>query len=206
MNSKSFSARVCPCVLTLTLVLCGAVRAQLYTNTNSFTLSNTTFASLVFTNWIPLGSLPTDATLLTVSVNAVISNSTATFANDLAIYVGEVDPVPINAGSGRFLQIGGDTSLLATNRLSWTNGGSLNDGTPVSGTYDVSAQQINLFTSGVWIGNGYEQPSGTGTWTGTATVTYSSTVPEPGSVALAALGLGIVGAAMWRRARERSRG
>lgn len=59
-------------------------------------------------------------TLTGVSVNAVLTASTSfTYADDLCVYV---SPVPL--ATGGLLQVGGFSNLGATERISWSNGGS----------------------------------------------------------------------------------
>jgi MYXO-CTERM domain-containing protein len=132
-------------------------------------------------------------TLTGVSVNATLNASTNyTYADDLCVYV---DPAPLSTGG--LLQVGGFSSLGATQRLSWANGGSSAPGTTV-----IDAKSVNAIVfSGsatdpiIWLGNGYGAAGTSGTWTGTITLIGVDAVPAPGALAL----LGVAGFAARRR-------
>lgn len=145
---------------------------------------------------------PAYGTLTGVSVSATLDASTNdTFADDLALYI---DLSPLSTGG--LLQVGGFTSLGATERYTWATGASANAGTAVADTVTLAAPIT--FTGAasdpaIWLGNGYGDPDATGTWTGSITLTGLSTspVPEPGALWLmAAGGIGIVGRLVRRRA------
>jgi MYXO-CTERM domain-containing protein len=132
-------------------------------------------------------------TLTGVSVNATLNDSTNyTYADDLCVYV---DPAPLSTGG--LLQVGGFSSLNATQRLAWANGGSNAPGTTV-----IDAKSVNpIVFSGsatdpiIWLGNGYGATGTSGTWTGTITLIGVNAVPAPGALAL----LGVAGFAARRR-------
>jgi PEP-CTERM motif len=160
------------------------LRADVFTNTITF--SNKPMQRSEFFVWIPQDSLPSDATLLTVSVNATLNESVMdTFASDLTVYV---DRLPL-FGSGGRLQIGGTSNLQAPNRLAWANGHSATPGTTVEDTKDVSIFNIGLSDAQVWYGNGFGFEGSSAVFTGTLTLTYSAAVPEPSGLLLAACGL-----------------
>ena len=132
-------------------------------------------------------------TLTGVSVNATLTASTNfTYADDLCVYV---DVAPLSAGG--LLQVGGFSSLNATQRLLWANGGSSAPGTTV-----IDSKSVNpIVFSGsaadpkIYLGNGYGATGTSGTWTGTITLIGVDAVPAPGAIAL----LGLAGLAGRRR-------
>jgi MYXO-CTERM domain-containing protein len=132
-------------------------------------------------------------TLTGVSVNATLTASTNfTYADDLCVYV---DVAPLSAGG--LLQVGGFSSLNATQRLLWANGGSSAPGTTV-----IDSKSVNpIVFSGsavdpkIWLGNGYGAAGTSGTWTGSITLIGVDAVPAPGAIAL----LGLAGLAGRRR-------
>ena len=157
----------------------------------TYTFTNQAWTGFNFNEAYVGGSLT--GTLTGASVNAVLNASTNyTYADDLCIYV---------AGSelalGGMLQCGGFTSLSATQRYSWANGGSDAPNTPVSGTvnFTTGIDMVANPTMSVWIGNGYGAAGTAGTWTGTITLIGVNAVPAPGAIAL----LGLVGLAGRRR-------
>jgi MYXO-CTERM domain-containing protein len=132
-------------------------------------------------------------TLTGVSVNATLNASTNyTYADDLCVYV---DPAPLSTGG--LLQVGGFSNLGATQKVTWSNGGSDAPGTTV-----IDAKSVNpIVFSGsaadpiIWLGNGYSAASTSGTWSGTITLIGVNAVPAPGALAL----LGVAGFAARRR-------
>jgi len=132
-------------------------------------------------------------TLTGVSVNATLNASTNyTYADDLCVYV---DAAPLSTGG--LLQVGGFSSLSATQRLLWTNGASSAPGTTV-----IDSKSVNpIVFSGsaadpiIWLGNGYGATGTSGTFTGTITLIGVNAVPAPGAIAL----LGLAGLAGRRR-------
>jgi hypothetical protein len=132
------------------------------------------------------------AILRKVSVNATLNASVSnTYADDLTFYL-DIPPL----GTAGRLQIGGYSSLSATTRLSWPNGGSDAPGTTVTGSFLESAWNpggttpIDLYTyfsagNGIWFGNGYGASGTSGTWTGYLEIDYdpvnppSTAVPAP---------------------------
>jgi MYXO-CTERM domain-containing protein len=132
-------------------------------------------------------------TLTGVSVNATLNASTNyTYADDLCVYV---DPAPLSTGG--LLQVGGFSNLGATQKVTWSNGGSDAPGTTV-----IDAKSVNpIVFSGsaadpiIWLGNGYGAAGTSGTWTGSITLVGVNAVPAPGALAL----LGVAGFAARRR-------
>jgi len=132
-------------------------------------------------------------TLTGVSVNATLTASTNfTYADDLCVYV---DAAPLSTGG--LLQVGGFSSLSATQRLFWANGGSSTPGTTV-----IDSKSVNpIVFSGsaadpiIWLGNGYGAAGTSGTFTGSITLIGVDAVPAPGAIAL----LGLAGLAGRRR-------
>ena len=132
-------------------------------------------------------------TLTGVSVNATLNASTNyTYADDLCVYV---DPAPLSTGG--LLQVGGFSNLGATQKVTWSNGGSSAPGTTV-----IDAKSVNAIVfSGsatdpiIWLGNGYGAAGTSGTWTGSITLVGVNAVPAPGALAL----LGVAGFAARRR-------
>jgi MYXO-CTERM domain-containing protein len=134
-------------------------------------------------------------TLTGVSVNAVLTASTSfTYADDLCVYV---SPVPL--ATGGLLQVGGFSNLGATERISWSNGGSSAPGTTVIDTVTLGTALVftgSASDAAVWLGNGYDTTT-SGTWTGSITLIGVEAIPAPGAVAL----LGLAGLAGSRRRR-----
>ena len=139
---------------------------------------------------------------LTGSITAVKANATLdaqtnqTYADDLCIYVASN---PNYGTGGGLLQVGGVDDFLATQKYSWTNGGSSAPGTVVFSTRFLNTA-ISMAANPnaiVYVGNGYG--AGSGTWTGTITLVgvELAPVPAPGAVAL----LGLAGAIGGRRRR-----
>ena len=132
-------------------------------------------------------------TLTGVSVNATLNASTNyTYADDLCVYV---DPAPLSTGG--LLQVGGFSNFGATQKVTWSNGGSDAPGTTV-----IDAKSVNpIVFSGsaadpiIWLGNGYGAAGTSGTWTGSITLVGVNAVPAPGALAL----LGVAGFAARRR-------
>jgi MYXO-CTERM domain-containing protein len=157
----------------------------------TFSFTNQTWTGFNFTEAYAAGSL--SGTLTGVSVNATLNASVAdTYADDLCVYM---DAAPLSTGG--LLQVGGFSSLSATQRYSWANGGAAAPGTPVTGTVNLTTA-INMAanpTQSIWIGNGYGAAGTSGTWTGTITLIGVSAVPAPGAIAL----LGLAGFCSRRR-------
>ena len=155
----------------------------------TFSFTNQTWTAFNFTEAYVAGSL--SGTLTGVSVNATLNSSTNyTYGDDLCVYM---DAAPLSTGG--LLQVGGFSSLSATQRYSWPTGGSSTPGTTVSGTVNLTTA-INMAanpTQSIWIGNGYGASGTSGTWTGT--ITLIGVVPAPGAVAL----LGLAGLTGRRR-------
>ena len=156
----------------------------------TFSFTNQTWTGFNFTDLTAFYGGFT-GTLTGVSVNATLNASTNyTYADDLCIYV---DPSPL--GTGGLLQVGGFSSLTATQRLSWANGGSNAPGTTVIDTKSVNpiAFSGSVTDPIIWLGNGYGASGTSGTFTGT--ITLIGVVPAPGAVAL----LGLAGFCSRRR-------
>lgn len=138
-------------------------------------------------------------TLTAVSVNATLTASTEfTYADDLAVYV---DPAPLSTGG--LLQVGGFSSLSATERRFWANGGSDAPGTVVNDTVVLNNALTFAGTAAdplIWIGNGYGAAGTSGTWTGSVTLVGINAVPEPSALLLTCAGLSA--AALVRRRRK----
>ena len=200
---KNWNRRVVRPVILGSALACSAVntaRADIIINLNSLP-GNGTYAGFIFDQALAPGSFT--GTLTSVSNNVTLTAATNnTYADDLAIYV---------AGSpfalGGLLQVDGFSSLSATQRDLWPNGGSSTSGTTSIGT--VSLTTPITFNSGtnanqaIWIGNGYQGNGTSGTWTGTLTLhgltagAAPAAVPEPSSLAM--LGFGAVGLFLRKR-------
>ncbi|MEQ1825388.1 MAG: PEP-CTERM sorting domain-containing protein [Pirellula sp.] len=182
------------------VLVCVPARADIFTETITFT--DKTMAGNEFFPWLLQDSLPADATLLTVSVNATLNASELdTFANDLTIYV---DRLPLFGLGGR-LQVGGTSNLQAANRLAWANGNSSTPGTTVIDSKNVSGLNVSIGDAQVWYGNGFGLNGTSGRFTGTLQLTYFSAVPEPGSMALVGVSMSacLVGGLLRVRRRRR---
>ena len=193
---KNWNRRVVRPVILGSALACSAVntaRADIIINLNSLP-GNGTYNGFVFDQALAPGSF--FGTLTSVSNNVTLNASTNfTYADDLAIYVAG-SPLAL----GGLLQVGGFTNLNATQRYSWSNGGSSTPGTTSIGT--VSLTTPLTFNSGtnanqaIWIGNGYGAADTSGTWTGNLTLhgltagAAPAAVPEPSSLAI--LGVGAV--------------
>ena len=153
----------------------------------TYSFTNQTWTGWNFTEAYTAGGL--SGTLTGATVNATLNASTNfTYADDLCVYVAG-NPL---ATSGA-LQCGGYSSLSASQRYLWPNGGSSAPGTTVTGTVNFTTG-INMTgsTNSVWIGNGYGAPTASGTFTGSITLLGVTAVPAPGAIALVGLA-GLVG-------------
>jgi hypothetical protein len=158
----------------------------------TYSFQNQTWAGFNFSQAFAAGTL--QGALTGASINVTLNASVSlTYADDLTIYVG---PNPIAAGGA--LQVGGFSSLNATQRYYWPNGGSSAPGTTSIGTVNF-ASAVNFSGSAsdltVWIGNGYGSQGTSGTFTGSITLIGVNQVPAPGALAL----LGLAGLAGRRR-------
>jgi len=156
-----------------------------------YSLVNQTYGAFEFSLAAPAGSLT--GVLTGASISVTLEQSIAyTYADDLCVYFDSGD---LSANGA--LQIGGYTTLFASQRYFWPTGNSNAIGTMSDGTVtlnvplDLTGSDLN-----VWIGNGYGYPGSSGTWTGTITL-HGVSVPAPGSIAL----LGLAGIAARRRRR-----
>ena len=200
---KNWNRRVVRPVILGSALACSAVntaRADIIIDLNSLP-GNGTYANFIFDQALAPGSFT--GTLTSVSNNVTLTASTnETWADDLAIYV---------AGSpfalGGLLQVGGFSTMSATEWHKWPNGFSGTPGTTSIGT--VSLTTPITFNSGtnanqaIWIGNGYQGNGTSGTWTGNLTLhgltagAAPAAVPEPSSLAM--LGFGAVGLFLRKR-------
>jgi len=161
----------------------------------TYTFVNQTWTGFNFNEAYAAGTLT--GTLTAVKANATLNASVDyTYADDLCVYI---NPSPLSLGG--LLQVGGFSSLGASQRYSWANGGSSAPGTVVSSTR-VLTTGINMAanpTQSIWVGNGYSAAGTSGNWTGTVTLVGVNLVPvpAPGAVAL----LGLAGAIGGRRRR-----
>ncbi|MFN3862574.1 MAG: PEP-CTERM sorting domain-containing protein [Roseateles sp.] len=165
------------------------------------------FSNLSFTGWQFLqiaGDLAgaVTGTLTGVSVHAVLNASTLdTYANDLTLYVG-----PAALAAGGPLQVGGFSSLGATEWRAWANGASDAPGTRLTDSV-LLATPISFGGTAtdlvVRLGNGYADPLASGSWSGSITLngltTLAAPVPEPSQLLLMALGGLAVAGAVRRR-------
>ena len=170
-------------------------------------LSNQTFTGFNFAQVVDYTQYHVVGTLTSVSINVTLNASVAyTYADDLAIYV---DIEPLSAGG--FLQVGGLSSLSASQRYTWPNGSSDSPGTTSIG--NVSLTTALPFTGNkavdgtIWVGNGYGASGTSGTWTGTLTLNGINAVPialvpEPEVVWPA---LGLAGVGTWVTLRRRGK-
>mgnify|MGYP003604592619 CR=1 FL=1 len=138
-------------LLLLTIVFSLNATAQVTVTSNA----PITYPALSFSTLYEIGEL--EGTLTSVTINASLTASAGTtYANDLTFYLATT------LAAGGPLQIGGFSSLNATQRLNWANGGSSTAGTIVSGTVVVNPLDISLYN--VYLGNGYNATGGSGTW------------------------------------------
>ena len=177
-----------------TLIASGIAAAALVSAASAdvtYTLTSATFTGFNFAEAYAAGTLT--GTLTGASINVTLNASTSyTYADDLCVYVA---PAPL--ATGGLLQCGGYSSLSATQRYSWPNGGSSTPGATSIGTVNFTTG-INMAanpTQSIWIGNGYGASGTSGTWTGTITLRGVSAVPAPGAIAL----LGLAGFCSRRR-------
>lgn len=184
-----FSVRnpaIAAAVVTAAVGIAGTASADVV-----YSLVNQTYGAFEFSLAAPAGSLTGVLTGATISVT--LDQSIAyTYADDLCVYLDSGD---LSANGA--LQIGGYSTLFASQRYFWPTGNSNAIGTMSEGSVtlnmplDLTGSDLN-----VWIGNGYGYPGSSGTWTGTITL-HGVTVPGPGSAAL----LGLAGIAARRRRR-----
>ncbi len=171
--------------LAVALAAAGTASADV---TYSFT--SQTWNGFEFTMFNNAGEL--EGMLTSVSINATIeAQAGTTFANDLTLSLSTAPP-----GDPGVLQVGGWSSMGATQRYTWANGASTEPGTVVSDT-QVLSDPIDISAHPVWIGNGWNSASAWGTWSGTITLHGVNLVPAPGALAL--LGAGGLVAARRRR-------
>lgn len=152
-------------------------------------LVNQTYGAFQFGLAVPAGGLT--GVLTGATINVTLDQSVAyTYADDLCVYLDSGELGPNGA-----LQIGGFSSLFASQRYFWPTGNSSGLGTVSAGTVELVAPIVMTGSDlNVWIGNGYNVPGASGTWTGTITL-HGVNVPAPGAIAL----LGLVGLAARRR-------
>lgn len=157
----------------------------------TFTLTNQLFTGFNFSQYAAAGEL--SGTLTGASIDVTLLSSVSyTYADDLCVYL---DSGALSTGGA--LQIGGFSSLLASQRLIWPNGGSDAPGTTSIGSVTL-VSPIALSPASdliVWIGNGYGAAGTSGTWSGTITLYGVDVVPAPGAIAL----LGLAGLTGRRR-------
>ena len=167
------------------------IATQLAQGDVTFTLTNQLFTGFNFNQYAAAGSL--SGTLTGASIDVTLLSSVSyTYADDLCVYL---DSGALSTGGA--LQIGGFSSLLASQRLIWPNGGSDAPGTTSIGSVTVVSPILFDATSDliVWIGNGYGAAGTSGTWSGTITLHGVDIVPAPGAIAL----LGLAGLTGRRR-------
>jgi len=165
----------------------------------TITLTGQTFAGFNFNQFVDYTTTNIVGTLTGASINVTLDASTNfTYADDLCVYV-DVEPL----STGGKLQIGGFSSLNATQRLFWPNGGSSAPGTTSIGSVNLTTALVftgdKAVDGTVWIGNGYGAAGTSGTWTGTVTLIGVNAVPVPAPGAMALLG--VAGLAARRRRR-----
>ena len=170
--------------ITATVGISGTASADVVIN-----LVNQTFGAFEFSLVAPAGGLT--GVLTGATINVTLDQSTAyTYADDLCVYLDSGDLGPNGA-----LQIGGYSSLFASQRYFWPTGNSNGLGTVSAGTVQLNSPiDMNGSDLNVWIGNGYSFPGSSGTWTGTVTL-HGVNVPAPGAIAL----LGLAGLTARRR-------
>ena len=142
------------------------IATQLAQGDVTFTLTNQLFTGLNFNQYAAAGSL--SGTLTGASINVTLLSSVSyTYADDLCVYL---DSDAFSTGGA--LQIGGFSSLLASQRLIWPNGGSDAPGTTSIGSVTLVSPIAFGPASDliVWIGNGYGAAGTSGTWSGTITL------------------------------------
>jgi hypothetical protein len=140
-----------------------------------------------FTEIFAAGTLTGTLTAVGIDVVLVGAGGNFTWADDLTIAVG---PDPL------LLQAGGFSNYGALERISWSNGGSGDDGTPCVDTQAL-ATPIDMASEAVLLGNGYNSGGAT-TWAGFITLFGVDIVPAPGALAL----MGVAGLAGSRRRRD----
>ena len=158
----------------------------------TYSFSSLTLDALEFNEIFGSGTIV--GSLTGVSINATLNGSVRTFADDLTVYI---DLPPIGNGA---LQVGGYSTLGATQRYWWTNGNSSTVGTVVNSTVTLTTPIAFAGTAAdlpVLLINGFSGGGAQGTWTGSVTLLGVSAVPAPGAVGL----LGLLGLASSRRRR-----
>jgi autotransporter-associated beta strand protein len=128
---------------------------------------------------LPIPPLPTGSILRSLQVDTVLeSTDNGNFASDLAVLF---DPTPASPGDDFSVIItNGTIKFDASTQLGWP--GVANAGPPASlvdtksETAWLAAGEIDLATTGIFLGNAYNNnvaaPAQGGTWSGTITLTY----------------------------------
>lgn len=156
----------------------------------TYTFVNQTWGGFSFSTAFAAGTLT--GSITSVEANATLNASVNyTYGDDLCIYVA------YSPSSGGIMQAGGYSSLSATNRYYWDNGGSSTPGTVVNDTIPMAYGPINMSADPnlrVYVGNAYGAVGTSGTWTGTITLVGVNLAPVPAPGAVALLGLaGVIG-------------
>ncbi len=172
----------------------GNTQADIIINFNNLTATGWQFYTFLGEGGTEHGTVAGELT--GVSVNAVLNASlNFTYADDLTVYVTPTGDLAL----GGQLQAGGFSNMNAGEWQAWANGASDVVGTTVIDTITLNTPIVfngNLSDGRIWIGNGYGASGTSGTWSGSITlhgVNSVSAVPEPTTLALSMIGLGVVG-------------
>jgi hypothetical protein len=135
------------------------------------TFTNRAFTGWLFEQWMEVEALPAGSILKSVAADVVLVSMTGNFGNsaDFTVFVGANPPDYYDQyPDDPILQVGGQYNFGGV-RYYWDNGYDNTPGTPVVSVIDVSAENVVLSGTNVYIGNGWWQNA---TWSGSVTILY----------------------------------
>ncbi len=122
---------------------------------------------------LPLPALPAGSILRIIEVNTVLeSTDNDNWASELAVLL---DPTPGTPGGDFSVGISNGDHFGAAVQLNWPGSANNGAGTALVDTKTAGVDfpaNIDLNTTGLFLGNGYGGPTVGGTWSGTITLTY----------------------------------
>jgi hypothetical protein len=165
-------------VNTYTVTLSGSLVIDLGTSPAGTTIAGASFIGSGPTN-LPLPTLPTGSILRSIAINSKLeATDNDNFASDLAVLL---DPTPGSPGGDFSVEISnGGISFGGTVQLDWPGSANSGVGTVLADTKTdatwAAVAPIDLATTGLYLGNGYDNDANEsnqgGTWSGTITLVY----------------------------------